>query len=69
MGELQDKSGSCALVCIIIDNKCYISNVGDSRAIMSIDGGKSTVALSTDHKPNNDEEMKRIQEKGGKIYQ
>jgi serine/threonine protein phosphatase PrpC len=54
---------------MIIDNKCYICNVGDSRAIMSVDGGKSTVALSFDHKPNQEEEMKRIQEKGGKIYQ
>ena len=27
-----DKSGSCALVCLIIDNKLYIANCGDSRA-------------------------------------
>jgi len=30
-----DKSGSCALVCILMNEKIYIANVGDSRAIMS----------------------------------
>jgi serine/threonine protein phosphatase PrpC len=68
-GELVEKSGSCAIVCMIIDNMCYISNVGDSRALMSINGGKSTLALSTDHKPNHEVETKRIIENGGKIYQ
>ena len=37
--ELSDRSGSCALVSIIFDNKIYIANIGDSRAIMSINGG------------------------------
>jgi hypothetical protein len=36
---------------------------------MSVDGGKYTVALSRDHKPNDDNEQKRIVEAGGRIYQ
>ena len=77
-----DKSGSCAIASLfvgrqslyliltyIIDDVCYIANVGDSRALMSADGGNYTVALSTDHKPNEDNEQKRITENGGKIYQ
>ncbi len=36
---------------------------------MSADGGKYTVALSIDHKPNDEAEHKRITEAGGKIYQ
>lgn len=47
-----DKSGSCAIICMFIDDHIYISNVGDSRAIMSMDGGNYIASLSTDHKPD-----------------
>jgi serine/threonine protein phosphatase PrpC len=30
-----DKSGSCAIILLIIDGMAYVANVGDSRAIMS----------------------------------
>lgn len=30
-----DKSGSCAIVALIVEEMCYIANVGDSRAILS----------------------------------
>ncbi|CDW80413.1 serine threonine protein phosphatase [Stylonychia lemnae] len=30
-----DKSGSCAIVALIVEDNCYIANVGDSRAILS----------------------------------
>jgi serine/threonine protein phosphatase PrpC len=67
MGDI-DRSGSCAIVIIIIDEMCYVANVGDSRAVMSADGGEKIFLLSTDHKPTEDVEMKRIIENGGKIY-
>lgn len=38
--EEMDKSGSCAIIILIIDDMCYIANTGDSRAVMSADGGK-----------------------------
>ncbi len=30
-----DKSGSCALVALIVGDMCYVGNVGDSRGVLS----------------------------------
>jgi hypothetical protein len=67
-GQLKDVSGSCALVCLIIDNICYVANSGDSRAICSVNGGKSIKAITNDHKPNVETEKKRIVSNGGRVY-
>lgn len=48
---------------------CYVANVGDSRALMSVDGGEKILLLSKDHKPEEDGERTRIEENGGRIYQ
>ena len=66
--EESDRSGSCALVSLIFDNKIYIANLGDSRAIMSINGGTKIKALTNDHKPNNPREYDRAIKNGSKIY-
>ena len=63
-----DNSGSCALVCILFDNKVYISNIGDSRAILSLNGGSKIKQLTNDHKPNNPKEFERAIKNGSKIY-
>ena len=34
-----DRSGSCAIVILIVGDICYSANVGDSRAIISMSGG------------------------------
>lgn len=67
--EIIDKSGSCAVVVLIVDDMCYVSNLGDSRAIMSCKKGTSVQALTKDHKPYDEYEYNRIIEAGGKIYQ
>jgi len=54
---------------MIIDDTCYVCNVGDSRAIISQNFGNSCYALSRDHKPCDKLEQKRIIDAGGKIYQ
>ena len=58
--EIVDKSGSCAIVCLITDTTAFIANIGDSRAIISKGGGHVIEQLSKDHKPSELEEQKRI---------
>lgn len=55
-----DKSGSCVIAVLIVEDMCYVANVGDSRAIMSAEGGNKIYALSRDHRPNDDLEKMRI---------
>lgn len=66
---LLDKSGSCALVMIIVENRIFIANLGDSRAIMSLNKGEKIIQITNDHKPGNESEMRRIICNGGKVYQ
>ena len=68
-GELQDNSGSCGLILLIIDNKVYIANVGDSRCIISMKNGLIRKDVTRDHKPNYPYEKERIVTNGGRIYQ
>ena len=50
-GTTKERSGSCAVVSLIVGDMCYIANVGDSRALMSGNFGKKLFPLSRDHKP------------------
>lgn len=67
-GESNDTSGSCAIIILIIENRVYIANVGDSRAILSAKNGTKFYMLSKDHRPGDEGEYKRILDAGGKIY-
>ena len=49
-GNVQ-RSGSCAIVILIVGEVAYVANVGDSRAFMSVDQGTKIIPLSVDHKP------------------
>lgn len=65
---LLDKSGSCALIILIIDNLLYAINLGDSRALYSYNGGQCLYQITRDHKPNDEIEKRRIEKVGGKVY-
>ena len=53
---IPERSGSCAVVVLIVGNTCYVANVGDSRAVLSADSGRKIIALSQDHKPELEQE-------------
>ena len=67
--NILDKSGSCAVITLFVDDKIYVANVGDSRALFSEDNGTNYVEITEDHKPNNPKEKKRIIRNGGHVYQ
>ena len=64
-----EKSGSCAIVVLIVGEMCYVANVGDSRAALSSNQGSRMTALSRDHKPSDVDEYNRIIKAGGQVYQ
>ena len=66
--EAFERAGSCAIIAFIIDDRCFIANVGDSRAILSAYSGKAVYKLSRDFKPTDIEEQNRILQNGGKVY-
>ena len=64
-------SGSTMIVVFIQHNTIYISNVGDSRAVLGRQNSNDplkkwdAIALSQDHKPDLNKEKERIEKKGG----
>jgi len=57
--------GTTALVALILNNKLYIANAGDTRAVLC--RGDKAIRLSFDHKPNEKEETDRIIAAGGTV--
>ncbi|KAI7892120.1 phosphatase 2C-like domain-containing protein [Mucor mucedo] len=61
-----ETSGCTAIVALLTkDNELYVSNAGDSRAIICTQG--LAIALSEDHKPGNPKETERITNAGGHV--
>lgn len=66
--KLIERSGSCALAVLFVGDVCYVANVGDSRAVISLGGGQKVIALTRDHKPSTLSEFQRIKAAGGRTY-
>jgi serine/threonine protein phosphatase PrpC len=63
-------SGTTLNAILIVHNNVFVCNVGDSRSVMA--SGKNfsnIIELSEDHKPENENERKRILSKNGRIEQ
>ncbi len=56
--------GCTAITVLITPTEIYAANAGDSRCVACLHNG-SARDLSIDHKPDNVEEKKRIEEAGG----
>ncbi|RWS27960.1 phosphatase 2C-like protein, partial [Leptotrombidium deliense] len=62
--EMRDELAGTTAVCMLMkNNRLYIGNVGDSRAVAC--WGGRVDPLSLDHKPSNELEAKRIVAAGG----
>ena len=66
-GKLLDSSGSCAISTLIMNEFCFVTNLGNSRALYSFDSGKKFFQVTRDHLPNDPIEKNRIEKAGGKI--
>lgn len=61
------KNTGCTANVVLITPKQYIvANAGDSRSVLCRNG--KAVDLSFDHKPESEEEEKRIKKAGGVVY-
>ncbi|KAF8025637.1 hypothetical protein BT93_F2471 [Corymbia citriodora subsp. variegata] len=58
-------AGSTAVVVVLSACQIIVGNCGDSRAVLC--RGNEAVPLTVDHKPNREDELKRITEAGGKV--
>ena len=66
---MYDHCGTTACSCIVTDQKIICGNLGDSRAVLAkmVDGKLTAINLSEDHKPENEEEKRRIEDAGGSV--
>lgn len=58
-------SGCTAVIALIVGKDLYVANAGDSRCVVCRNG--KAIEMSLDHKPEDEEETKRIEKAGGKI--
>ncbi|OAY85419.1 probable protein phosphatase 2C 50 [Ananas comosus] len=60
-----DTMGSTAVVAVVCSSHIIVANCGDSRVVLC--RGKQVVPLSSDHKPNREDEQARIEAEGGTV--
>ncbi|EEF41194.1 probable protein phosphatase 2C 25 isoform X2 [Ricinus communis] len=59
------RGGSCCVTALIRNGNLVVSNAGDCRAVMSIQG--ISEALTSDHRPSREDEKNRIETLGGYV--
>lgn len=63
---ISKNTGCTANVVLITPTHFYVANAGDSRSVLCREG--RAMDLSFDHKPESEEEEKRIKSAGGVVY-
>lgn len=63
---VESNAGCTSNVVLIVKNKIYCANAGDSRAALH-DSNDKIVELSVDHKPDNEPEISRIRKADGYV--
>ncbi|KAI3452664.1 hypothetical protein Pfo_009328 [Paulownia fortunei] len=58
-------SGACCVTALIEGREMVVSNLGDCRAVLC--RGGMAEALTTDHRPTQEDERRRIEDKGGYV--
>ncbi|PIN14128.1 Serine/threonine protein phosphatase [Handroanthus impetiginosus] len=61
----QKDAGSTASTAVLVHDRLFVANVGDSRVVACRAG--SAIPLSVDHKPDRSDERERIEQAGGFI--
>lgn len=65
--KLVDKSGACAIVCIVTEKTTYVASIGDCHGIALMKGKGCPDDINVDHKPSNKQEFQRVIANGGKL--
>ena len=65
-------SGTTATICFVMRGKLYIAHVGDSKLVLGrknplVPAEWKPIQLTKDHRPDDKEELARIQSAGGKV--
>ncbi|KAJ8503722.1 hypothetical protein OPV22_004608 [Ensete ventricosum] len=60
-----DHVGSTAVVAVVGPTRIVVANCGDSRAVLCRNG--APIPLSSDHKPDREDELQRIEAIGGRV--
>lgn len=63
-----EKTGTCALYLINLNNRLFVVNIGDSKAIVSHSYGSPVQDLVVIHRPDVESEAARIVKEGGHAY-
>jgi len=63
------RSGSTVVITIVVENRIYIANVGDSEAVLAKrnESKYDAILLSKKQKPSDDNEKERIKKAGGHV--
>jgi len=65
--KLNLHGGSTSLFTLIGQNKMHVANIGDCKAVIIRDN--EAVTLTTEHNASNEEEKRRVEERGGFVFE